>query len=418
MPSQSDAGALDVDVLSARAVDLIWNAYAGYTATLVARHEVVDAVRTNVELTVAAIARQRTPERRDLEAARALGRRRAGQSVPLESVIQAYRSTERVLLLALLTDHGGTPGASLTSHADVVISTFDLLTDEMIDAYRETSSILAAARQRSENELVGALVAGVAPTDDRLARWIGDLGLPAHATWFAIALIDADARRGDGAGADPDRDDGAASPGRVPRLRRRLAAAVGGAASTVLFGDVGTTTVGLVGTDGEPETHVGSLRLVLENDAAASPLVCGVGEPVTDLREAGVSCRQAIDAGTALTHRAGPAVARFRDVLVDLALAARPHVAQLLWESRIAPLRRHPHLLDTLEAYLAEDFSQSRAARRLFVHVNTVTHRMRRIREITGYDPTRSDAAIEMALGLQWGRMSGEVASAPGAVRF
>ena len=80
--------------------------------------------------------------------------------MPLESVIQAYRSSERTIILDLFSDAESWP-VRLTSHyADLVISTFDLLTQEMIDAYRETAASVEAASRRVENELVRAIVDG------------------------------------------------------------------------------------------------------------------------------------------------------------------------------------------------------------------------------------------------------------------
>ncbi|GAC1528591.1 MAG: hypothetical protein NVS2B16_36240 [Chloroflexota bacterium] len=42
--------------------------------------------------------------------------------------------------------------------------------------------------------------------------------------------------------------------------------------------------------------------------------------------------------------------------------------------------------------------------------MNTMGHRVKRITEITGYDPTRTADVVEMALALRWANMTGAAA--------
>ncbi|MBF6341649.1 helix-turn-helix domain-containing protein [Nocardia abscessus] len=51
------------------------------------------------------------------------------------------------------------------------------------------------------------------------------------------------------------------------------------------------------------------------------------------------------------------------------------------------PLADHPALLETLDAFIEAEFNHAAAAQALFIHRNTVTYRLSRIAEITGYDP-------------------------------
>jgi sugar diacid utilization regulator len=379
----------DLEVLTARAVDLMWNVYPGYSADLFDKEELIPSVRGNLALAVEVLRRDQAPSYRELGDGRNLGSRRASQSVPLESVIQAYRSTERVILLDLFSDSREWPVHQASHYADLVISTFDLLTDEMINSYRETSSAIDAARRRTENEIVNSLASGYQVSAAEFEQWSRILEINPAAPWFAFALL---------ADAEADQLD-------LQRLRRRLAAQLQPCVGQALFGDVGRATVALLSprsTASETKRVLGS---VLSTFDIKTRIFCGTGQLNEDLASASESCRQALEAARAAAAHSGDratTVIDYEDALVEILLSGRPAAADSLVASRLTPLAGHPHLLQTLEALIANDLSQSRTARELFVHVNTVNHRVKRIREITGKDATKMPDVLEMALALRW----------------
>ncbi len=379
----------DLEVLTARAVDLMWNVYAGYTGDLFGKDELIPSVRANVTLAVEVVRRDQPPSYRELVDGRALGSRRASQSVPLESVIQAYRSTERVILLDLFSGSRQWPVEQASHYTDLVISTFDLLTDEMINAYRETSSTIDAARRRTENEIVNALASGYAVGAGEFQQWSRILEIDPAAPWFAFALL---------TGAQADQLD-------LQRLRRRLAAQLQPHVEQVLFGDVGGETMALVSPrdDGAETKRV--IASILNTPDGETKVFCGIGRLRDDIASASESCRQALEAGRAAAAH-DTSVIDYEEALVEILLIGRPAVADRLVETCLHPLAGHPHLLETLEALIGNDLSQSRTARELFVHVNTVSHRVRRIREITGKDVMTLSDALEIALALRWTKIT------------
>lgn len=88
-------------------------------------------------------------------------------------------------------------------------------------------------------------------------------------------------------------------------------------------------------------------------------------------------------------------------LIVERLLLGSPRLSARLAE-RLRPLRadRGAALAATLEAYLSCGSVPS-TAERLAVHPNTVTYRLRRIRELTGLDPRVPDDAVFLALGLR-----------------
>lgn len=379
----------DLDVLTQRAADLMWNVYAGYSADKFGLDELIPSVRGNLALAVEVLRRDRGPSSQELVAARALGSRRASQSVPLESVIQAYRSTERVILLDLFSDSRKWPVHQASHHADLIITTFDLLTDEMINTYRETASAIEATRRRTENEVVHALTSGLTVPATEFQQWCRLLKIDPDARWFAFALQ-----------SDTDAD-----PLDLQRLSRKLAAQLQPHAAHVLFGDIGQAVVALVAlrdASAHPRRVLGEVLPTLQDELK---IFCGIGQFSPELAAAGESCRQAIEATRAAaagTSATGASILDYDDALVDILLAGRPTVADSLVETRLGPLAGYPHLMETLEALVANDLSQSAVARERFVHVNTVNHRVKRIREITGMDITKLADAVELALALRW----------------
>lgn len=64
-------------------------------------------------------------------------------------------------------------------------------------------------------------------------------------------------------------------------------------------------------------------------------------------------------------------------------------------------------LLDTLRAYVDSGFNQREAARRSFVHFNTVAYRLRRIEELLGLDLDDPQALLDLTFALRVGGIVG-----------
>jgi len=145
-------------------------------------------------------------------------------------------------------------------------------------------------------------------------------------------------------------------------------------------------------------TEADSVAVVLQADPASADTAlaralrqlpharAGLGEPVASLRDVAGALAQARLALTAIRPRDDQRVVRVADVdPVSWLLAAAPRG---VYERRLAgplePLQDHPTLLHTLRCYFACDLSASRAARRLFLHPNSLRYRLARIEELLG----------------------------------
>ena len=92
--------------------------------------------------------------------------------------------------------------------------------------------------------------------------------------------------------------------------------------------------------------------------------------------------------------------------LLFRALASNPEEVQSFYEDTVAALVDHDReyrtdLLGTLEAYLANDCNTNATARAVFAHRHTVAHRLERVRELTGLDPSKGEDRERLGLGIK-----------------
>jgi sugar diacid utilization regulator len=92
--------------------------------------------------------------------------------------------------------------------------------------------------------------------------------------------------------------------------------------------------------------------------------------------------------------------------LLFRAMATDPAEVQRFYDDTVEPLVAHDRqyrtdLLGTLETYLANDCNMNATARAVFAHRHTVAHRLGRIRELTGLDPSLGEDRERLGLGLK-----------------
>lgn len=87
------------------------------------------------------------------------------------------------------------------------------------------------------------------------------------------------------------------------------------------------------------------------------------------------------------------------DVLVEYAVTLNEKVRTDL-AAVIRPLRAHKALWETLNAFIDCDYSRNKAARTLFIHRSTLDYRLRRIGDLTGFDPTTGRGAQTLTAAM------------------
>ena len=143
----------------------------------------------------------------------------------------------------------------------------------------------------------------------------------------------------------------------------------------------------------------------LQNFFGDAPIV--VGPVVEHLVDAGLSARAAFSGiRSAAAWPEAPRPVSAIDLLPERALAGDGHARRALAHDIYQPLEQSGgELLTTLVAFLDHGGSIEASARALYVHPNTVRYRLRRIQEVSGYNPTAPRDAYVLRLAVTVGRL-------------
>jgi DNA-binding PucR family transcriptional regulator len=170
-----------------------------------------------------------------------------------------------------------------------------------------------------------------------------------------------------------------------------------------------------------PAAHAFAARLrdaqpVLESDRSRIRLTIGISAPAEGVAALSGALHEAQSARRLATIRAAAAPAPVSAVYVvtsdevashELLLASVPgSVLRSFRDRLLGPLlaydeRHRAELLPTLREFLACSGSWNACAARMYVHVNTVRYRIRRIEELTGRDLSCLDDQVDFFLALR-----------------
>ncbi|MFI7587286.1 PucR family transcriptional regulator [Spongisporangium articulatum] len=180
---------------------------------------------------------------------------------------------------------------------------------------------------------------------------------------------------------------------------RRAARAGGG---DVLIGVQGERLVLVLGHASDPSSLVKHLLPHLGD----GPVV--TGPTVAGLVHAAGSARTALAGLAAAPGWAGaPRPVAADDLLPERALNGDGAALETLRTRAYEPLvADNSPLLETLAAYLELGGSLEGTARALFVHTNTVRYRLRKVSDVTGWDPTEARSAFVLRVAIVAGRQA------------
>lgn len=153
-------------------------------------------------------------------------------------------------------------------------------------------------------------------------------------------------------------------------------------------------------------TELATYELIAQLHAhfADAPVV--VGPIVDSLAGAHESARAAASGfRAAKAWPEGPHTLLSSELLPERALAGDGHARRTLASELYPRLAANKELLDTCVGYLDAGCSMEATARALFVHPNTVRYRLKRIQEITGYNPSDAREGYVLRMAITLGRL-------------
>lgn len=244
------------------------------------------------------------------------------------------------------------------------------------EVYARAAEVRGAWDARLEALVVDALVRG--DGDDSLRSRVSALGWGGRGS--ALVVV------------------GSASPGldevRTAELRRTARRAAGDA----LVGIHGDRLVLVLGGQGD----LAAAATALLPRFGPGPVV--IGPTVAGLVDAARSARAALAGlAAAAAWPQAPRPVHADDLLPERVLTGDASARRTLVAQAYRPLRDATgSVLETLSAYLGTGRSLEAAARSLYVHPNTVRYRLRKVSELTGWDPldARESFVLQMALAL------------------
>lgn len=140
------------------------------------------------------------------------------------------------------------------------------------------------------------------------------------------------------------------------------------------------------------------LQGIVGDDA---PVLAASGPVVDDLAETARSFSEAETTLALLRAQPGRTVLTHADLgLAGLLLAVPTRRLEQFVAAHLGPILDRPDLLETLDAWFAENGSRAAVAQRLFVHRNSVGYRVARIRELLGADPAAPWTALQLRAAL------------------
>jgi hypothetical protein len=398
----------DFEDIIGEITDRVWRSVPAYPQVVVDRGDLSGQVRDSILNVLVCLMEDRQPSAAELATAATNGERRALQGVAQSAIIQSYRNAERSLVdtFQARCARMQVPVAALRAGQQAIVAILDQLEGAMLRTYAQMQQRIATRTVLTEPDLMNRLVTGepIDPADlARLVRTLG-LGVDDDTRVVGVALGLA-AVAEDGGDTDPEL---------VAEVRHHAVAhlqAVTGRVpmSGVVREDDGTPVVVLAVPWDGPVAELGTrLAAGLDRRRIAAPALGAVGEPRRGLAQVGGSCRQAIGALQVGRRRGTEREALlFADVLLEVLALRDPRMVVNLQDRYLRPLAGHEHLVDTLRCHLATDLSVPETARRLVVHPNTVSYRLRRISELSGldlhrvHDVARAALAVEgLALGI------------------
>lgn len=361
----------DLDDVSARITAVIFEAVPAYVDSAVPRPDLGRSVERSVADLLVGIAEHRDPTPEELRRRADLGARRATQGLPVDTLKQAFHTGYLELWKILVERAGGFDSdlsPLLLQASTTMWSWTHQVSDALGHAHAETLRTLALRAASIRQRFLELVMAGDHESEEAitLARELDfDPVGPFRAHVVRTAVLD---------GSE------------TPRLQTACARMAGnqqvisqGARLVVLSQHGDEAPVEQVLTDQLPEATI------------------GVGLVRDGLDGARLSIGDA-ERALALTTR--PRVIVFEQVWPWALLARDLDRAQPLLDTARRTARAHPHLAEAVTAY-ASSGSIADAGRSLGVHPNTITYRLERWAELSGWDARNFDELLRSVIALR-----------------
>jgi hypothetical protein len=313
----------------------------------------------------------------DLDSARAAGRLKAEQDVPLAALLHAFRLGGRMIWESLMGLADGRADSSLLAMAAEVWAVVDVYSDAAADAYREAADLRALEHVDSRRMLIRTLFGDRGSDPSAVQDALRAFLIPETGTFVVVSAE--------------------VSGARTTATAESAVNALGVVSvwDTAVDGHLGLLCAGSASELSAAVDAVGSLYGSRVGVSGAFGRAHATANAVEEARLA----RRCAPAGSSR-------VVRYDSEPVSLLLVRNPDAGSLAAQQILGPVLDLPaeerdNLLGTLDAWFESRGSTAAAAERLHYHRNTILYRLKRIHDLTGRDFSNPVDAGELLVGLR-----------------
>ena len=371
----------DLDGLVERVVSRIRIVVPAYS--VVAYQDQFDYIRSEFVIMLDCLARGADLPADLVEKTREVGKRRAQQGMTLQDVVQSYHLGLKEIWSALV-EQGGDAGPALLDASSYLWDNVHLLTSAVAVGHGEATRSAQAVKVGLRYRLLEALTQWPAVAGADLEGLATRLGFDLTGRFTALVT--------------PASGWSELDVESVQSVLERTHCGTDGHRGLVQCSRVGGLVITLT-------QHSSSKSVAESLHGHRGAVSVGVGMTRPGLAGAAASIQ---DARLAVRAAEAGTVTYFEAAWTTALLAAHPEQSARLLAGGVVVAREQVHLAEAVEAYAENGFSVSAAARALHLHANSVTYRLERWQELTGWNPRTFNGLLRSMASLRLARVPGE----------
>ncbi|MFD4354422.1 PucR family transcriptional regulator [Nocardia sp. NPDC058518] len=298
----------------------------------------------------------------------------AREGVPIDTIHHSISEGFKIGLDLVVSSASGKDFDNLIDGVKVVMELLDTITAQVSLAYVRELRGVVSEHHTAVHTLTSALLGG--HSTSTMAR---ECGITIAETYAVFALAIPQHREE----ANPALDSKVVARRKLRRVQAELAKRCGDSALSLLSVDGGTV---LIPADTFDREGLTALVAQLSQAAQVGITAAMVETSTTGVPDAADQAHELLDMVQRLEVTSG--LYRFDELALEYQLT-RPGPGREFLGSLLDPLDQYPELLETLQRHIANNLNRQRTARVLHVHTNTVDYRLKRIGQLTGFDPTQ-----------------------------
>ncbi|MBH0779199.1 PucR family transcriptional regulator [Nocardia bovistercoris] len=298
----------------------------------------------------------------------------AREGVPIDTIHHSIHEGFKIGLDLVVSGASIKDYDNLVDGAKAVVEMLDQITSAISVAYVRELRAVVSEHHTAVHTLTSALLGG--HSTSTMARECGI----AIAESYSVVAVAIPAHREE---QNPAVDTQVVARRKLRRVQAELATRCGNKALSLLSIDGGTLLI--------PSTMFDHKGLEALTDQLSQAAQVGITATMMDatpqqIPDAADQAHELLDMVQRL--QAVPGLYRFDELALEYQLT-RPGPGREYLGSLLDSLDEHPELLETLQRHIANNLNRQRTARVLHVHTNTVDYRLKRIGQLTGFDPTQ-----------------------------